>query len=64
MNPEAALPRIVAGCRKGFIVVALVNLTLCPGSPAEVSIVTGEQTLMNSLLRPLTDTVQRGATQN
>jgi len=43
---------------------ALVNLSLYPGSPAEVSIVTGEQTLMNSLLRPLTDTVRRGATQN
>jgi len=43
---------------------ALANLTLYPGSPAEVSIVTGEQTLMNSLLRPLTDTVRRGATQN
>jgi HlyD family type I secretion membrane fusion protein len=43
---------------------ALAKLSLYPGSPAEVSIVTGEQTLLNSLLRPLTDTVRRGATQN
>lgn len=43
---------------------ALANLSLYPGSPAEVSIVTGEETLMNSLLRPLIDTVRRGATQN
>lgn len=42
----------------------LEGLDLYPGMPAEVSIVTGEQTFMNSLIRPLTDTVRRGVTQN
>lgn len=42
----------------------LVDVTLYPGMPAEVSIVTGEQTFLTSLIRPLTDTVRRGATQN
>lgn len=42
----------------------LVGLDLYPGMPAEVSIVTGEQTFLTSLVRPLTDTLRRGVTQN
>jgi len=42
----------------------LEGLTLHPGMPAEVSIVTGEQTFLTTLVRPLTDTIRRGITQN
>ncbi len=42
----------------------LVGLDLYPGMPAEVSIVTGEQTFMTTLVRPLTDSIRRGVTQN
>ncbi len=42
----------------------LDGIDLYPGMPAEVSIVTGEQTLLTTLIRPLADTVRRGATQN
>lgn len=42
----------------------LEGLALYPGMPAEVSIVTGEQTFLTSLVRPLTDTIRRGVTQN
>lgn len=42
----------------------LIGLSLYPGMPAEVSIVTGEQTFMTTLVRPLTDTIRRGVTQN
>ncbi len=36
------------------------GLQLAPGMPAEVMIVTGERTLIDYLLRPLTDTIRRG----
>lgn len=42
----------------------LEGLDLYPGMPAEVSIVTGEQTFLTSMIRPLTDTLRRGVTQN
>lgn len=42
----------------------LQGLSLYPGMPAEVSIVTGEQTFMTTLIRPLTDSIRRGVTQN
>ena len=42
----------------------LAQVELYPGMPAEVSIVGGEQTLLTTLIRPLTDTMRRGATQN
>jgi len=42
----------------------LEGLTLTPGMPAEVSIVTGEQTFLDTLIRPLYETIRRGLTQN
>ncbi len=42
----------------------LRDLKLYPGMQAEVSIVTGEQTFLTTLVRPLMDTIRRGLTQN
>jgi len=38
----------------------LADVRLTPGMPAEVMILTGEQTLLNYLLRPLLDSVTKG----